>query len=90
MKALDLAALDIPSGLSKDQFKKFMAATLERMPLVQEIDVAAQKGLTPEAAAGFISEAAASAGLPYSPTEMWEVLQAWLMHLFPDRYRREA
>jgi hypothetical protein len=85
----DLAALNIPTGLSKDQFREFVTATLERMPLVQEIETATQNGLTPEAAAALISEATGSNDLPYSSIEMWEVLQAWLIYFFPGRYRRE-
>lgn len=85
----DLATLNIPAGLSRDQFRQFVTATLERMPLVQEIELAAQNGLTPEAASTLISEANGSNGLPYSSIEMWEVLQAWLIYFFPGRYRRE-
>jgi hypothetical protein len=85
----DLAALNLPAGLSREQFRQFVAATLQRMPLVQEIDLAAQRGLAPEAAAALISAAEGSDDLAYSPAEMWEVLQAWLMHFFPGQYRRE-
>ena len=85
----DLAALNIPSGLSKEQFNQFVRATLERMPFVQQIETAAANGLSSEAAAAMIGAASNSTGLPYSATEMWEVLQAWLIYFFPGRFRRE-
>jgi hypothetical protein len=85
----DLATLNIPAGLSREQFRQFVRATFEQMPLVQEIELAAQNGLTPEAASTLISEATGSNVPPYSSIEMWEVLQAWLMYFFPGHYRRE-
>jgi hypothetical protein len=62
------------------------------MPLVQEIDSASRlpAGITSASASALIERGTYGAALPYSPTDMWEVLQAWLMHFFPQRYRREV
>jgi hypothetical protein len=86
----DLAALGIAAGLPQKQFNQYVAATLGGMPLVQEIDIASRQGVTTAAAAALIEGSARGAPLPYPSPDMWEVLQAWLMHFFPDRYRREA
>lgn len=86
----DLASLGIAGGLPQKQFNQYVAATLGGMPLVQEIDIASQQGLTAVAAAQLIERAARGSPLPYPATDMWEILQAWLIHFFPDHYRLEA
>jgi hypothetical protein len=88
----DLAALRIPSGLPVIQFNQHVAATLGQMPLVQEIDVASRlaEGVTAASAAALIEVAVQGSALPYPPVNMWEVLQSWLLHFFPQRYRREV
>jgi hypothetical protein len=80
--AADLAALAVPAGLEREQFRKHVAAVLGCIPLVQEIDRAAGQGLTTNSASALIIAAAKSEPLPYAPAETWEVLQAWLMHFF--------
>ena len=87
---VDLAALDIASGLPQAQFNQHVAAMLGQMPFIQEIDVAARDGVNAAAASDLIEGMALGETLPYAPADMWEVLQAWLMHFFPNRYRREA
>jgi hypothetical protein len=88
----DLAALRIPSGLPVIQFNQHIAATLGQMPLVQEIDAASclAEGVTAATAAALIEAAAQGLALPYPAIDMWEVLQSWLLHFFPQRYRREV
>ena len=87
---LDLEALDIAPGLPETRFNQHVAAMLMQMPLVKEIDVAARDGVTAADAVALIERVASETTFPYAPVEMWEILQAWLMHFSPDRYRREA
>ena len=87
---LDLEALDIAPGLPKPRFNQHVAAMLMQMPFVKEIDVAARDGVTAADAVALIERVAIETTFPYAPAEMWEVLQAWLMHFFPTRYRRQT
>jgi hypothetical protein len=86
---MDLVTLYITPGLPETLFNQHVAAIFGRMPLVQEIDISAREGVTTDKAVELIESAASGAELPYSPSDTWEVLMMWLMHFFPQRYRRE-
>jgi hypothetical protein len=83
----DLAALALPPGLTPDQFRRQVAAILECMPFIRRIAEASKTGITSEAAMQIIQSESASDHWPYALKETWEVLQKWLLHFFPDRYR---
>jgi hypothetical protein len=87
----DLRALGITFGLPVTQFNRHVAAILGQMPLVQEMDAASRlpEGVTASTGAALIEAASLGSILPYPSTDMWEVLQAWLLYFFPERYRRE-
>lgn len=86
----DLSALGIEPGLSERQFNQHIIAVLQQMPLVQEIDAATSAGITSQAATQLIEDRTKGLVIPYAAAEMWEILQAWLIHFFPQYYRREA
>jgi len=85
----DLEALEIPSGLSEARFNQYVAAVLDGMSLIQAIQAAAAKGISPEEAAAMIEAEAGAGEFAYSPKDMWEVLRSWLIHFYPNQYRRE-
>lgn len=86
----DLQSLSLEPGLTSDQFKSRVAAILDAMPLIKEIEQGAFSGLSDEAAVALLEAKGDVAEMPHASSEMWEILRAWLMYFFPDRYRREA
>lgn len=84
---VDIACLQVGSGLSESQFYRVMSSALNQMPLVRLIEREAETGLDAEKATALIANAGGAA--PYATAEMWEILAAWLQYYFPDRYRME-
>lgn len=86
----DLKALSLEPGLTLDQFRSRIAGILEAMPLINDIELGASLGLSDDAAIAMLEAKGDAATMPHAVSEMWEILRAWLMYFFPDRYRREA
>lgn len=85
---LDLAALDLPPGLDRSTFGAFVAARLQQVPVVASIDAAATRALDRNTGAGLL---VAVESLPGDDALIaWDTISAWLLHFFPDRYRRKA
>ncbi|MEX0779197.1 MAG: hypothetical protein WD037_05660 [Balneolales bacterium] len=81
----DLTVLDVPSGCDRKVFEKQVAAILDQMPLVNEIDrKVASDGLSDEAAVSFIEN---NGDLVHTPKEHWKIFKTWLTYFFPERYR---
>ena len=83
----DLAVLNVPPGLSRKTFERFVAAALDQMPLVNEIDRKAASGLQDEAALALLNE---KADLAHEAQTHWRIFKGWLTHFFPARYRRRS
>ncbi|SDP57072.1 hypothetical protein SAMN04488061_3356 [Filomicrobium insigne] len=86
---LDLAALDLPQGLLKDQFYAYAIGTLRCTPLFQRIDELAADGLTDAQAYDFLREQYAG-GLSLSVEQHWKTLKAWISVFFGGAYRLEV
>lgn len=80
----DLDILNIPPGLNQTEFEKFVAAILDQMPLVNEIDRNSEFGISDDAAKSLLSK---KATLLHSVDNHWKILKKWLIHFFPNRYR---
>lgn len=87
---LDLRALLIPAGLSQSLFKKFVAAALRQMPLVQKIDEWTATPLSPDKGRTLIEEEVAKEYLVYSSQDHWETLRAWLVFFLPNVFRMRS
>lgn len=85
----DLAVLSPPPDLSQPLFNKYVAGILLQMPLVTEIDQLSQRGITDTQACDFLIENLGNQ-LDPKPEVIWRVLKDWLVHFFPETYRREA
>lgn len=83
----DLAVLNVPPGLSRENFERFVAAALDQMPLVNEIDRKAASGLQDEAAIALLNE---KGELSHDAEIHWRIFKGWLTHFFPARYRRRS
>jgi hypothetical protein len=86
----DLQFLNLPAGLSRPLFVKFVGAILTTLPVVQEINSLMGSGLSDERAVEFIASLAGSHRYAFAPREMWEILKAWLEHFLAGTYRRRA
>lgn len=86
----DLKVLDVIPGLSEKQFRQHIAAVLDHIPLIQEIDKVSKDGITSESASSLIEKHTQGNQIAFTPADMWEILQAWLTYFFPERYRRET
>lgn len=80
----DLDILNIPPGLNHTEFRKFVAANLDQMPLINEIDRKSESGISDEAAKSILLK---KATLLHSVDNHWKILKKWLIYFFPGRYR---
>lgn len=86
----DLAVLSPPRGLTEDLFKAYMTGMLERMPLFSEIDRLTSSGLIDTKASELLSQRLEDgAGLVDDYISTWQIIKAWLIHFFPEKYRLE-
>lgn len=81
----DLAAFEVPPGLTRVLFKAYVAGILKQMPLIAEIDGLASKGLIDNKAVTFLEDRLGDAA-PYSAGQTWQVLKAWLVYFFDQTY----
>lgn len=85
----DLAFLGPPLGLSFKEFREWIVAILESLPIVNEVAIRATKGLLETDAISLV-EAHRELNLAgYGPADQWEILREWLLG-FPDVYRRDT
>lgn len=83
----DLAFLQVPSGLTKQQFDQYIRAVLFQLPIVKKVDHFIEtprrfgevKTLLKEL---FADQALAS----IDAAEAWQTLMRWLLYFYPERY----
>ena len=86
---MDLAALAVPRGLTKDLFVAYTAGIFRQMPLIAKIDRLAAKGLMDNEAHAFLEVNLGDAA-PYPTDQTWRILKAWLIYFFGETYRLEV
>jgi hypothetical protein len=88
----DLSALAILPGLSEEDFRRYVMALLDQMPVVQEISALSKdSAITAEAAADIVRKVMEDIPeLAYDAETYWLALKNWLIHFFPGRYRVRA
>ena len=84
----DLAALELPEGLSEPLFQAYITSVMKQMPLMSAIDGLASRGLADSEAHLFLEEHLGD-NAPYSAEQTWEVVKAWLVHFMGSSYRVE-
>lgn len=84
----DLQQLEIPRGLARASFEKYVGALITGFPLIQEIDSLSRRGVSDQEAISVITQAVGGQELPYGPAQAWEIVKAWLEHFLPGVYRR--
>lgn len=88
----DLSSLAILPGLSEDDFRRYVMALLDQMPVVQEISTLSKNSaITTEAATSIVRKI--MEGIPepaYDAETYWLALKNWLLHFFSSRYRARA
>jgi hypothetical protein len=84
----DLAALGLPPDLDKPAFDMFVSARLQQLTAVAVVDSAAAKAIDRSAGAKLlINEYGTTAE---EALNAWDVLSAWMVHFFPERYRSKS
>jgi hypothetical protein len=83
----DLAVLDPPSGLSRNAFDAYIAAILEQLPLIREIDDFAYQPRTSGEMSRYIAARITDDTSESIDDEAWDTLKLWLLTFFPFRYR---
>lgn len=83
----DLSILNMPQGLDLNSFEKFVASTLDQMPLINRIDRKSISGISDQEAETILTQ---RANLVHSSEVHWRIVKSWLIHFFPERYRRRT
>ncbi len=85
----DLYMLNVLPGLTEINFKKYIAAIFEHIPIVKEIhSLSKGSGITSDAAKGVITKYRAQISDPiYDSETYWQIFKTWLIYFFPKRYR---
>lgn len=88
----DLSSLAIISGLSEDNFRRYIVAILDQTPVVQAISsVSKTSAVVSEAATVVVGMVMKEIPSPaYDAETYWFVLKKWLLHFFPNQYRVRA
>lgn len=85
---MDLKALQVPNGLSKNLFKAYISSIFKEMPVIQEIQLLASKGLTDAQAQDFLKTKFRES-TQSEIDKMWNVLKAWFTCFLGHDYRIE-
>lgn len=83
----DLQRLQIPDGLSKTNFKKFVASSLQQSPLVQIVYSRSESPITISNGLELIAIEMMPEDLEYNEEEHWRTLRSWLIYFLPHIYR---
>lgn len=83
---MDLKALQVPKGLSKEIFDAYVSSIFKRMPVIEEIQYLASKELTDERAQDFLRTKFRES-VQYPVDQMWTVLKAWFVYFLGKDYR---
>lgn len=88
----DLSILAILPGLSEDDFRRYVMALLDQMPIVQKIyTMSKNSAITTEAVISIVRKTMEEVPEPvYDAETYWLVLKKWLLYFFPHRYRVRA
>jgi hypothetical protein len=81
----DLAALSVPSGLSRADFDAFVAARLQQSPVFAEVDVAAKSAVNRSRGAQILVDLEVVDGT--AAPDAWDIFAAWLTAFMPNRFR---
>ena len=85
----DLQRLQVPSGLPRGVFEKYVGAIIQQTPLVQQIREAAAGGrVTPQAGQDILTSLVDGQHLKHGPKARWETVRNWLLYFLPQEYRR--
>ncbi len=85
----DLQRLQVPSGLPRGVFEKYVGAIIQQTPLVQHIREAAARGrVTPRAGQDILTSFVDGPDLKHGPKARWETVRNWLLYFLPQEYRR--
>lgn len=85
--AIDLIALEVPTGLTYQEFILYVRSQLIQMPLVQLVDEFASEPRRFGAIRELISAYLDQRSTVRNPEETWQTLMRWLLFFFSDRYQ---
>mgnify|MGYP001385457657 CR=1 FL=1 len=83
----DLAALEVPLGLSKLDFERYVGAMLLQKPIVRQVDDFVAITQRFGAVTNLLQQLPCSDASDFSPNEAWQSLMRWLLYFLPNRYR---
>jgi hypothetical protein len=86
--ALDLTQMRVPAGLDEKVFNAFVAARLQQLPVVAQVDSLAVRGVNREDGAAIVASEQRLG--PGEELHAWDTLAAWLLHFMPTRYRMKT
>lgn len=83
----DLAVLQLPLGLSRDAFEKYVAMQLLQMPLIRRIDSFLEQPRRFGEVRQLLYKEFQAKQVPRDPTESWQAIMRWLAYFLENRYR---
>lgn len=86
----DLESLGIPQGLLLGDFRNLIAATLNDLPIVREMESHAIAGLKDSDAINLVGGYLENEESLFDASNQWEILREWLLEFFPGVYRRDT
>lgn len=82
----DLAALEIPLGLSKTEFEAYVGVLLLQKPLIRRVDEFVSTPQRFGAVRDLILQFRDAEKTELSANESWQTLMRWMLCFFPNRY----
>jgi len=82
----DLATLEVPQGLSKNDFERYIGAMLLQKSIIRQVDEFVSTPQRFGAVRGLLESLPCSKEPDFSPTEAWQTLMRWLIYFLPERY----
>lgn len=82
----DLQALDIPKGLTRDQFEAYIGVQLLQKPIVRQVDQFVETSQRFGAVRDLLKTLRCSAQQDFDANNAWQTLMRWLLHFLPIRY----
>lgn len=82
----DLCALDVPLGLTKNQFGAYVGVQLLQKPIIRQIDQLVELPQRFGAVRDFLGTLPCADLDGFDANRAWQTLMRWLLHFLPNRY----
>lgn len=86
----DLATLEVPLGLSKIEFERYVGVLLLQKPIIRRVDEFVSTPQRFGAVRDFLGHLLCSGKEGFSSNEAWQTLMRWMLFFLPSRYERDV